>query len=127
MKNRLQLAVGVDVFVVVAFVAIGRRNHDENPGVSGLVDTAAPFVIGLVVAWLVARVWRTPLSAMTGLVVWVVTVAVGMVCRRLFFDEGTALSFVIVASVFLGTFLNGWRALARWGLPKLAGRSPRPG
>lgn len=112
-RSRIPLAVGFDVFVAVAFVAIGRRNHDENPGIGGLLETAAPFLIGLVLAWAAARLWKDPLSIPTGLVVWVVTVAVGMVCRRLLFDEGTALSFVIVASVFLGAFLNGWRAVAR--------------
>ncbi|BAN03676.1 DUF3054 domain-containing protein [Ilumatobacter coccineus] len=111
--RRVETAVGVDVFVVVVFVAIGRRNHDENPGVAGLVDTAAPFVIGLVVAWLAAQVWKQPIAWRAGLIIWVTTVAVGMLCRRFFFDEGTALSFVIVASVFLGTFLNGWRFIAR--------------
>lgn len=110
---RVETAVGVDIFIVVLFVAIGRRNHDENPGISGLVDTAAPFVIGLGLAWLVAQVWKQPIALRTGLVIWILTVAVGMVCRQLFFDEGTAASFVIVASVFLGTFINGWRALAR--------------
>jgi hypothetical protein len=113
MHNRLPIAAGLDVFVVVAFVAIGRRNHDENPGIAGLVDTAAPFVLGLALAWAVARAWREPWSWQTGLIVWVGTVAAGMVLRKFVFDEGTALSFVIVASIFLGTFLNGWRAIAR--------------
>jgi hypothetical protein len=122
-SNRLPVAAGLDVFVVVAFVAIGRRNHDENPGIAGLVDTAAPFVLGLAIAWVIARAWREPWSWTTGLVVWVGTVAAGMLLRRFVFDDGTALSFVIVASVFLGTFLNGWRAVAR----ALAGRrSPAP-
>ncbi len=111
--HRVETAVGVDIFVVVLFVAIGRRNHDESPGISGLADTAAPFVIGLVIAWLAAQVWKQPTARRTGLITWVLTVAIGMACRRVFFDEGTAMSFVIVASVFLGTFLNGWRALAR--------------
>jgi hypothetical protein len=113
MHNRLPIAAGLDVFVVVAFVAIGRRNHDENPGIAGLVDTAAPFILGLALAWAVARAWREPWSWQTGLIVWVGTVAAGMVLRKFVFDEGTALSFVIVASIFLGTFLNGWRAIAR--------------
>ncbi len=113
MQNRLPVAAGLDVFVVVAFVAIGRRNHDENPGIAGLVDTAAPFVLGLAVAWLVARAWREPWSWQTGLIVWIGTVAAGMALRKFVFDEGTAMSFVIVATVFLGTFLNGWRAIAR--------------
>jgi hypothetical protein len=113
MQNRLPIAAGLDVFVVVAFVAIGRRNHDENPGIAGLVDTAAPFLLGLAIAWLVARAWREPWSWQTGLIVWIGTVAAGMALRKFAFDEGTALSFVIVATVFLGTFLNGWRAVAR--------------
>ena len=58
MQNRLPIAAGLDAFVVVAFVAIGRRNHDENPGIAGLVDTAAPFVLGLALAWTVARAWN---------------------------------------------------------------------
>lgn len=118
MQNRLPIAAGLDTFVVVAFVAIGRRNHDENPGIAGLVDTAAPFVIGLALAWVVARAWRQPWSWQTGLIVWIGTVGAGMVLRKFVFDEGTALSFVIVTTVFLGTFLNGWRAVAR----TLAGR-----
>ena len=107
------VAIDLDLIVIVTFVAIGRNNHDENPGIGGLVETAAPFVIGLAVAWLAGRAWKQPFSVPTGLVVWVGTVAIGMACRRAFFDEGTAFSFVVVASVFLGCFLNGWRAVAR--------------
>jgi hypothetical protein len=35
-----------------------------------------------------------------------------MVLRNLVFDNGTATSFVLVASIFLGTFIVGWRAVA---------------
>lgn len=107
------VAVDLDLLTVVVFVVIGRNNHDENPGVGGVVETAAPFLIGLAVAWLAARAWRHPFAVPTGLVVWVGTVAIGMACRNVFFDEGTALSFVIVATTFLGVFLNGWRWIAR--------------
>lgn len=118
MRNRVPLAVGFDVFVVVVFVAIGRRNHDENPGIVGLVETAAPFLIGLVLAWAAARLWREPISLPTGIVVWLVTVVAGMVLRRFLFDEGTAPSFVIVATLFLGAFLNGWRVAARYTMAR---------
>jgi len=108
--TRLAIAAGIDTALVVAFVAIGRNNHDEDPGVGGLAATAAPFVIGLGVGWLVARAWDHPLSIRTGLTIWPVTVAVGMLVRRLVGD-GTALSFVIVATLFLGVSLVGWRAI----------------
>lgn len=107
----LAVAAGVDTMIVVGFAALGRRNHDEQPGLGGLVDTAWPFVVGLVVGWLVSRMWERPSAARTGLVVWPVTVIVGMLLRRATGD-GTAASFVVVASLFLGAGLVGWRALA---------------
>jgi hypothetical protein len=43
--------------------------------------------------------------------VWGYTVVMGMVLRNLVFDRGTALAFIIVATVFLGITMFGWRAL----------------
>ena len=80
---------------------------------TGLIETAAPFVIGLALAWVVSRAWRDPWSWQTGAVVWIVTLGAGMLLRRFAFDDGTAASFVIVAAGFLGAFLNGWRLVAR--------------
>ena len=110
--RRLAAAAGLDAAIVVAFVAIGRRNHDRDEAVSGLVETAAPFLIALAIAWLVWRVWNRPVAVGTGVAVWLTTVVAGMVLRRFMFDDGTAASFVAVATVFLGTFLVGWRAVA---------------
>lgn len=108
--RRLALAVGLDVFVVIMFVAIGRRSHEEGSAIGDVVATGAPFLIGLIVGWVTARAWRRPTAVSTGLVVWPVTVAVGIVARRAVFDDGTAIAFVIVATIFLGVFLVGWRA-----------------
>jgi hypothetical protein len=36
-----------------------------------------------------------------------------MVLRRTVFDRGTAFSFIVVASVFTGVLLLGWRLVAR--------------
>ncbi|MFT6292659.1 MAG: putative membrane protein (GlpM family) [Ilumatobacter sp.] len=109
-KDRVPLAVGLDTFLVVAFVAIGRRNHDQDPGVLGLLSTAAPFLIGLVAAWLVVKAWKQPTRLRTGLMIWPITVAVGMIARQII-GGGTALSFVIVAILFVGATLVGWRAV----------------
>lgn len=102
-----------DVVSVIVFVAIGRRNHDEDANASGVLGTAAPFLVALVVAWVLFRVWRAPLDSRHGVRLWIITVALGMVLRNLVFDDGTATAFVIVATVFLGIVLNGWRALVR--------------
>jgi uncharacterized membrane protein (GlpM family) len=110
--RRLAVAVFCDVFAVVAFTAVGRRNHDEGSAVPGVIGTALPFLIGLAIAWLVVRAWRRPAALLTGITIWPITVLAGMVLRRLVFDRGTATSFVIVATVFLGACFVGWRRAA---------------
>jgi hypothetical protein len=107
--RRLGLAIALDVFAVILFVAIGRRNHEERTAFADVLRTAAPFLIGLTVAWAASRAWRHPTRVTIGLIIWPITVLVGMVVRRLVFDDGTAASFVIVATVFLGVCLVGWR------------------
>ena len=116
MKEKLGSPIGafvVDVVVIVVFVAVGRRNHDEAATVSGYLGTAAPFLIALALTWLAARAWRTPTDARTGYTVWIGTVVLGMILRKFVFDDGTATAFVIVATVFLGAGLNLWRLALR--------------
>jgi len=48
----------------------------------------------------------------TGLGVVVSTFVIGMVLRRFVFDDGTALSFLLVAAAFLTLFMVGWRMIA---------------
>ena len=112
LARRVQIASALDTAIVVTFVAIGRRTHDEDEAISGLVATAAPFVIALAISWVVWRVWNVPSTTTTGLRVWLTTVAIGMLLRRFVFDDGSATSFVIVATAFLGVFLVGWRVAA---------------
>ena len=105
------VAVAVDIVCVLVFVVIGRNTHDSGGAVTGALETAAPFLIALVPGWLAA--YRLGLSrVIAGLVVWPVTVAVGMALRHLVFDRGTATPFVVVASLFLALTLVGWRAIA---------------
>ncbi|MBU1227054.1 MAG: DUF3054 domain-containing protein [Actinobacteria bacterium] len=106
--------LGFDALAVIAFVAVGRSSHDEENTIAGIAVTAAPFLIALAAAWVIARAWRAPLSWPTGLAVWAVTAAGGMLLRRFAFQDGTAASFIVAGSVFLGVFLVGWRAIALW-------------
>jgi uncharacterized membrane protein (GlpM family) len=110
MDRRTPLAAGLDTFAVVLFVAIGRREHDRDTAIAGLVNTAAPFLIALALAWLVLRVWQRPTELRTGIGVWAIVLIAGMLLRNVVFGDGTATSFVIVATLFLGFFLVGWRA-----------------
>jgi hypothetical protein len=114
MKSRAVLwALVADVVGIIVFVTIGRRNHDEGVAPAGVIETASPFVIAALVGWLVARGWKSPVAVGTGAIIWVTTVALGMVLRKLVFDDGTATAFVIVATVFTGAVLNGWRLAVR--------------
>jgi MFS-type transporter involved in bile tolerance (Atg22 family) len=108
----IAVAAVVDAALVLLFVALGRTSHDEGNVVSGTLAVAAPFLIALALGWVLARAWRQPLALRTGIVVWISTVVAGMVLRRTVFDRGTALAFVIVATLFTGLFLVGWRAVA---------------
>ncbi|PRA82049.1 DUF3054 domain-containing protein [Microbacterium sp. MYb66] len=106
-------AVIVDVVLVLIFAAIGRASHDENP--AGFLLTAWPFLVALLVGHLVAALLpgrpRRPWSVLWGAVVWIVTVAGGMLVRVLSGDTAEA-PFIIVATLVLGVFLVGWRAVA---------------
>ena len=107
------LAAAADVAWVVVFAAIGRRSHDEHEGIVSVLATAWPFLAGVAVGWLASRAWRRPLALWpTGVAVWAAAWAVGMLLR-LATDQGIAPSFQVVAAVFLGLGLLGWRALAR--------------
>ena len=63
----------------------------------------------------------------TAFIIWPVTVAVGMVLRNLVFDRGTALPFIIVATLVTGVFLVGWRMLAAVAERRISPKSIKPG
>ena len=112
MTRRAVIAACADIAVIIVFVAIGRRNHGEGTAVDGIAKVAAPFLIALVVGWIAARAWARPMQVESAFVIWPITVALGMVLRHVVFDRGTALPFIIVATVFTGVFLVGWRMVA---------------
>jgi len=108
-------AVAADAVCVLVFCAVGRRSHAEGVTVSGVAETAWPFLVGAAVGWLVSRGWRRPLAVVpTGVAVWVCTIAVGMVLRKLD-SGGVAVTFVVVASTVTAALLLGWRAATALG------------
>jgi Protein of unknown function (DUF3054) len=109
--------LAADVVCVLVFCAVGRRSHDEGINVAGIATTAWPFLSGTAVGWLASLAWRRPTALVpTGVVVWLCTVAVGMLLRKAT-SAGVAPSFVVVASSVTAVLLLGWRAatvLASW-------------
>lgn len=109
MKRNSALAALADVVGVLVFCTVGRRSHAEGLTAAGVADTAWPFLVGTAVGWLLIRGWRRPTAVVpTGLVVWVCTVAVGMLLRKAT-SAGVAVSFVVVASAATAVVLLGWR------------------
>lgn len=101
----------IDVVLVLLFALSGRQSHAETLTLMGILKTAGPFLIALAMMTLVSRPWVTHSRIWpTGILVWLGTVALGMAFRVLF--GGTAaVPFIIVATVVLGVFLVGRRAL----------------
>jgi DUF3054 family protein len=109
-RVRPAVAVLADVVCVVVFCTIGRRSHAEGITVAGVLETAWPFLAGTAVGWVTLRGWRRPTTlAPTGLLIWLCTVVIGMLLRKAT-SQGTALSFVVVASLVTAILLLGWRA-----------------
>ncbi|MDT7741529.1 MAG: hypothetical protein QOE59_607 [Actinomycetota bacterium] len=113
----------VDALAVLVFAAIGRRSHDEGLAIVGIVEVAAPFLLGALVGALVARSWRDPLALRTGLAVWAGAVVVGLALRAVLYDR-LPLSFAIVATVSLAVLVLGWRG-AVLGIMRLRARRAR--
>lgn len=124
---RIPVIAVLDVVFVLLFVVIGRFNHAEGLNPIGIADTAWPFLLALAVGWALTYVLSAirghePGQAQTfapgkvfpaGVIIWISTVALGMVARGLLTTSGIRVSFVIVASIALAVFLLGWRAVAQ--------------
>lgn len=106
-------ALLVDAVLVLVFAAIGRASHQEDA--LGFLLTGWPFLVALVVGHLIAALVpmrpRRPWSLGWGVIVWVVTVAGGMLLRIATGDTAET-PFIIVASLVLAVFLIGWRLVA---------------
>jgi len=105
-------AVALDAVLIMVFVLIGRRNHEEALALGGIAHTAWPFLVGAALGWLATRAWRSPFRLWpTGTVIWAATVGGGMVLR-VASGQGVQLAFVIVAALTLAAMLLGWRLAA---------------
>ena len=107
------LGLALDAALICLFAAIGRRNHGETAALLAVATTAWPFLAGMTAGWVVSvlATGRVPLTVRDGIPIWLGAVAIGMALRSLT-HAGTALSFIVVATLFLGVMLLGWRAVA---------------
>ncbi|HEX5142359.1 MAG TPA: DUF3054 domain-containing protein [Mycobacterium sp.] len=116
--RQVATAAVIDVVCVVLFCAIGRRSHAEGLTLTGVAETAWPFLAGTAVGWLLSRLWpggpHGPAAVYpAGVTIWLATVVIGMLLRALT-GQGVAFSFIVVASIVTALLLLGWRAV--WAL-----------
>jgi len=125
--SRWRGAAAVDLIAVALFVVIGRASHRHAETAAGVASTAWPFAVGLGSGWaLVALLGRRgtrvdPSTLASGAAICAATVAGGMVLRVVA-GQGTAPSFVGVATGFLGALMLGGRAGLRAAKRRQAGR-----
>jgi hypothetical protein len=91
------------------FSIAGRQSHGEGEALRSIVIVAAPFVVAwLVVAWF-SGVYRSSSLrrvALAWLVAWPIALALRALTGR-----GVPVSFDLVALLFCGALLLGWRAV----------------
>lgn len=83
---------------------------------AGIASTSWPFLSGTAVGWLLSQAWRRPTAVYpTGVLVWLCTVTVGMLLRKIT-SASVAGGFIVVASTVTALLQLGWRVIARSGL-----------
>lgn len=111
----------LDVALVALFALVGRLNHAETLSLSGWWETFWPFGFGLAFGWLLLLRGRLTAGAdapaagadlKDGALLLGTTVVGGMLIRS-GIGEGTATSFVVVATIVLGLLLLGSRVPGR--------------
>lgn len=102
---------GIDILLIILFALLGRREHEHGLDVGGILWTALPFIIGYVFMLAVSRPWVNINRLWpTGVLVWLGTVALG-IATRIALGSTAAISFIMVATIVLGVFLLGRRAI----------------
>lgn len=102
----------VDLLLVLVFAVIGRATHSGGLSPLGVLETGWPFLMACLFGWVVVNLLDDDgFGPRAALVVWLVTLLGGMGLRILV-GAGTALPFVVVATLTLAAALFGWRLVA---------------
>jgi len=117
------LLVAGDVLALVIFVVLGRISHGfTSDWLLNLARILTPFLLGWFIAAWLAGAYRTEFVTQptvflgrTG-VSWLIGIPLGLLFRRVLFQNSVALSFALTTLIFTALFLIGWRAILVWRL-----------
>jgi hypothetical protein len=95
-----------DVVAVLVFAAIGRASHEEGLSLLGVLETAWPFLTGLLVGWAIVNAvqWPGEMVWPAGVAIWGSVLAVGLLLRGLT-GAGLSMPFPIIAGISLAVVL----------------------
>jgi hypothetical protein len=102
----------VDVVWILLFALLGRESHEGDTAALAVFGVAWPFLAGYAATALVVGLRRRPRSVGRGAVVWLGSVAGGMAIRTVLEGRLPETAFIVVALLFLGAGLVGWRVVA---------------
>ncbi|WP_430866891.1 DUF3054 domain-containing protein [Demequina aurantiaca] len=115
LKQAARGAAALDAGAILVFAVVGRATHEEGilgGNGLGLLGTLWPFLVGAAAGWALAKAWRKPCAWWpTGVIIWASAFG-GGILLRLVSSQGVAVSFMIVAALFLAATLIGWRVVA---------------
>ena len=103
-------APAFDLLGLVVFVALGRREHDVDNGITGFATTLWPFAIAWFGVALATGLYRAPGGWRRAVLTWVIAVPIAISLRITFTDHDFVASFSIVALCVVGVLELGWRA-----------------
>ena len=99
--------LGTDLAAVLLFALVGMLTHDS----AGYLGIVWPFLVGLVVAWLIPAVRAMPLLVWpSGVMIWGLTAGIGLALRAAVGD-GLSGAFPWVTLGVLALLIIGWRVV----------------
>ena len=78
---------------------------------AGFVRVLWPFAAGLVIGWIGAGLYRAPMAFRRAVAAWIITVFVGVALRIVVQGHDFTPTFIVIASLFIGGCMLGWRAV----------------
>ncbi|MGA0123037.1 MAG: DUF3054 domain-containing protein [Gaiellales bacterium] len=102
----------LDVVWIVLFALLGRESHEGDTAALAVLGVAWPFLAGYAASALIVGLRRHPRGVGRGTVAWLGTVAGGMAIRTVLEGRLPETAFIVVALVFTGAGLVGWRVVA---------------
>lgn len=115
-RNLWFLLLG-DLFVFLLFAYVGKSSHQMEITWLGLIETAAPFILGWFVVGYFTGIFKPSAYASFGQAIiktaltWLVAGPVGLALRAIIFQEGFDLTFAIVTMISIAIFMMVWRTI----------------